>query len=156
MQTVNGVEYVGLIDLAELWSVEHVYTIRNRIYAELRKGNRFPTADIPSRAKGRKNGVLGGATPALWRYDRLPELTSWWNRYKIGGDNTARARTFLEQAPDREQILFTSATLELSLADSTFPQFEGNHVRVTVTRNGVKEWYFITLEQAQEIMALFE
>lgn len=155
MQTIEGVEYVSLADLAELWGVENVYTIRNRIYAEMRKNNRFPEADIKSRAKGRKNGILGGATPALWRYDRLAELTAWWNQFRIGAHVADTTKT-IQEVPETEVILFTSTSLELSIADNTFPQFAGDHIRVTVTREGRKEWYFITLEQAQEIMALFE
>ena len=147
-----------MADMAELWGVEHVYTIRNRIYAELRKGNRFPEPDIQKQSRGRVDGLLGGATPALWRYDRLPELTAWWDRFSAARrhnqDAEAVPATVSATVPDK--VLFTSASLNLRIADSTFPQFEGNHVRVTITREGRQEWYFITLEQAREIMALFE
>lgn len=151
MRTIEGVEYVSMPDLAELWGVEHVYTIRNRIYAEIRKGNRFPEPDIQKQTTSRKAGGLGGSSPTLWRADRLPELTAWWERYSV-----AERMTKAKAAPTEPTVVFTDATITLTVAEE-FPKLRESHVLAYVHRGEDRiEKYFITREDAEFILSLFE
>lgn len=160
MRTIEGVEYVSLTDLAELWGVEHVYTIRNRMYAEIRRDNRFPEPDISKRTTPIKTGGGGGSTPALWRADRLPELTAWWDTFKDG----PRRREAVKTAPVSEPtakpeptVLFTDANITLTIAED-FPKMRESHVLAIVRRgeSATLDHYFITREDAEFILSLFE
>lgn len=162
MRTIGGIDYVSIADMAELWGVEHVYTIRNRIYAELRKGNRFPEPDIQKQSRGRVDGLLGGATPALWRHDRLPELTAWWDRYsgaarRHNQDAEAVPATVPATAPTEPTVIFTNANITLTVAEY-FPKLRDSHVLAIVRRGESHklEHYFITREDAEFILSLFE
>lgn len=154
MRTIEGVEYVSMTDLAELWGLEHVYTIRNRIYAEIRHGNRFPEADIRKRTVGAEVGQWGGSTPSLWRADRLPELTAWWERYGQGRGKAPVA----EVAPRVEPtVVFQGVDIVLTVAEN-FPAFRDSHVLAVIKRHGEgtkTEHYFITREEAGYILSLF-
>lgn len=74
MKIVEGVEYLTIPDLCDLWGITKIYTLQNIISARYGTEKRFPNPD--------RIGHFGKAHHVrMWKYDRLSELNAWWEAY---------------------------------------------------------------------------